>query len=308
MTSPTPVLASAPAERAAPAPAEHAAPAPAEHAAPAPAERAAPAAVDPGAALSGTEPEAADRHAEFVIAGERGLLPRSMAWAPHRHSVHELLWVRRGSMSVTAGHRVWMLPAGIGVWMPAGIVHAGTAAAGSDFHASFFTPRTARPGPVVCSPEPVALEITPLLEGLLEHLLADDLTAGARQRAEAVVFDLLRPSHRPWGWVVPDDPRIGDLVRALIDDPGDRRSLQEWAEAAGLSSRTLARAFSASAGVSFTRWRSMLRVYRAQQLLGEGVSVADVAEAVGYDTTSAFIEAFRAVVGRSPGSYRSMLV
>jgi AraC-like DNA-binding protein len=52
----------------------------------------------------------------------------------------------------------------------------------------------------------------------------------------------------------------------------------------------------------------MLRVHRAQQLLGEGVSVAEVAEAVGYDTTSSFIEAFRAVVGCSPGFYRSTLV
>jgi AraC-like DNA-binding protein len=56
-------------------------------------------------------------------------------------------------------------------------------------------------------------------------------------------------------------------------------------------------------GTSFARWRTQLRLQAALPRLVAGVPVATVARAVGYDTPSAFVAAFRRTTGVTPGSY-----
>ena len=51
------------------------------------------------------------------------------------------------------------------------------------------------------------------------------------------------------------------------------------------------------------RWRRRLRLVEALRLLAAGEPVTRVALDVGYATPSAFIEAFRRELGRTPGRY-----
>nr|WP_031046318.1 AraC family transcriptional regulator [Streptomyces sp. NRRL F-5650] len=220
-------------------------------------------------------------------------------WAPHSHPLHELVWVRGGTLTSRVADRVFTVSEGHGLWMPAGVVHGGRATAGARFHDAFFAPdRT----PIAFG-EPKAIAMTPLLESLLTHLSRTDLDAAARTRAEAVVFDVLRPADRQFALPVPDDARIDALVETLLDDPADCRSLAEWALRLGLSDRTVTRAFRQATGLSFAQWRQMLRVHRALTLLSEGVDVTTVSETLGYAQPSSFIAAFRRVMGTTPGAF-----
>jgi AraC-like DNA-binding protein len=79
--------------------------------------------------------------------------------------------------------------------------------------------------------------------------------------------------------------------------------LHEWGRAVGASSRTLARAFLAGTGLSFGRWRTLVRLQASLQHLAEQVPVSSVARVVGYRTTSAYVAAFRAHTGTTPGRY-----
>ncbi|WP_416241696.1 helix-turn-helix domain-containing protein [Brachybacterium paraconglomeratum] len=65
------------------------------------------------------------------------------------------------------------------------------------------------------------------------------------------------------------------------------------------------RSFSSQTGLSFSAWRTRLRVRAAVPLLREGVSVARAAEAVGFSSPSAFSSACRTVTGRTPGCLRT---
>ncbi|GGZ36995.1 AraC family transcriptional regulator [Streptomyces poonensis] len=222
-------------------------------------------------------------------------------WAPHSHPSHELVWVRGGTLTSRVADRVFTVSEGHGLWMPAGVVHGGRVTAGAEFHDAFFAPD--RTSFAFASGEPTAIAMTPLLESLLTHLSRTDLDAAARARAESVVFDVLQPSERQFALPLPSDVRIDAIVEALLADPADSRSLEEWARWLGISDRTITRAFRHATGLSFAQWRQMLRVHRALTLLSEGFDVTTVSETLGYAQPSTFITAFRRVMGTTPGAF-----
>ncbi|MFC5126987.1 helix-turn-helix transcriptional regulator [Pseudoclavibacter helvolus] len=104
---------------------------------------------------------------------------------------------------------------------------------------------------------------------------------------------------------MPRDRRILPIADALTTEPGDRRSLDDWAEALEFSSKTLARIFQNETGISFHSWRQLVRVQSALEQLSNGASVALVARSLGYAQTSTFIDAFRRVLNVTPGQYRA---
>jgi AraC-like DNA-binding protein len=213
--------------------------------------------------------------------------------------MHELVWVRGGSLTARVHDRVFTLADGSGLWLPAGTVHAGRLTAEIAFHNAFFAPERS----TVAFDGPTVIVMTPLLESLLIHLASTDLDAGARARAEAVVFDALQPSDQQSALRLPGDPRIDGIADALLADPADDRDLLEWARRLEVSERTITRAFRASTGLSFARWRQALRIHRALALLAEGHDVSAISEQLGYAHPSTFIAAFRRVMGVTPGAY-----
>lgn len=120
------------------------------------------------------------------------------------------------------------------------------------------------------------------------------------------MFDVLQPSEQQFSLPLPPgDGRIDAVTEALLADPADHRSLEEWARTLGVSDRTITRAFRQTTGLSFAQWRQLLRVHRALALLSEGFDVMTVSEALGYAQPSSFIAAFRRVMGTTPGHVRN---
>lgn len=256
---------------------------------------------EPGTVVRRAAAVPAGAAAPFVIVAESEVPGVPTEWEPHSHPLHELVWVRGGTLMSRVADRVFTVSEGQALWMPAGVVHGGRLTAGVEFYDAFFAPdRT----PVAFG-EPTAIAMSPLLESLLAHLARTDLDGAARARAESVVFDVLRPSERQLALQLPGDSRIDAIAEALLEDPADTRSLEEWARVLGTSDRTITRAFRHSTGLSFTRWRQTLRVHRALTLLSEGCDVQHVARALGYAQPSTFIDAFRRVAGTTPGAFFS---
>lgn len=59
--------------------------------------------------------------------------------------------------------------------------------------------------------------------------------------------------------------------------------------------------------MGFVHWRTHLRVHHALRLLAAGRSVTETALACGWLNPSAFIDAFTALVGQTPGRYQRSL-
>ncbi|GAA2525051.1 helix-turn-helix domain-containing protein [Winogradskya humida] len=236
--------------------------------------------------------------APLAIVAESEVPGSATEWSPHAHPMHELVWVRGGTLTSRIGNRIYTVPPGWGLWLPAGVVHGGRLTAGAELHDAFFAPgRT----PVEFA-GPTSITVTPLLESLLVRLARKDLDAGARARTEAVVFDVLDPTDRQFALELPGDPRIDPIAEALLADPSDGRGLQEWAAQLGLSDRTVTRAFRGATGLSFAQWRQALRVHEALALLSAGADVREVSERLGYSQPSTFIAAFRRVMKVTPGA------
>jgi len=93
------------------------------------------------------------------------------------------------------------------------------------------------------------------------------------------------------------------VARSLAREPADPTRLEEWAERLCTSVKTLQRDFEREFGMSYTQWRTRLRLQAARVLLKGPRPVTQVAHQVGYASPSAFIQAFTREYGCTPGEY-----
>lgn len=221
----------------------------------------------------------------------------------HAHPFGQLVHAAEGVMRVLTGRGAWVVPPGRAVWIPPGLEHEVqmvTAVAMRTVYAvSEALPAAPRAARVV--------NVTPLLRELILEALRRPRPyplGGGDERLFQVLLDSVSfrdvvPLHLP----SPKSVHLAALAARLERDPADRRTLAQWARATGTSARTLARSFRRETGLSFGAWRAQLRLMRALELLARRRSVTDVASALGYESTSAFIHAFRRHLGTTPARY-----
>lgn len=229
-----------------------------------------------------------------------GRLPAGHWFAWHDHPQHQIVWAARGVLAVNVQDWHWILPPTRGLWVPAGTVHRTGASGETDMRGIFLEPSRS----TIAWRHPTMFTVSGLLRELFEHLTVGDVDAAERARAEAVVFDLMKPAEVvPIGARMPTDPRALRIAETLLATPADGRPLRDFCELASASERTLARVWVAETGLGFGRWRTQIRLAAALPLLADNAPLAGVAHRVGYATASAFIAAFRREVGISPGRY-----
>jgi len=107
------------------------------------------------------------------------------------------------------------------------------------------------------------------------------------------------------GWLFAlANKQMGAAISAMHGDPSYRWTLQELARSAGMSRSTFAAKFKETVGVSpmeyLTRWRMMVAADRLTQT-SDPISV--VAQALGYESESAFSTAFRRIMSCSPRQF-----
>ena len=100
------------------------------------------------------------------------------------------------------------------------------------------------------------------------------------------------------------EPR-SEAMRRVVDRlfAGGDTGLAAVAREVGLSPRTLERRFLAETGMSLGRWRRRGSLLAAIERLAAGASVKQAGAAAGYAAPSAFVAAFKAEFGETPGRY-----
>lgn len=231
--------------------------------------------------------------------------PKGYVISPHSHTRDQLLHAEDGTMMVRAENAAWLVPPGLGVWMPAGTMHEVRAVTDVRMRTLYVARGAAAAAhlPQTCR----VVGVPPLLRELI--LRAAGMPAvwnpdGSDGRLMAVILDVLgelepTPLHLP----IPADRRLEPVVTALLADPADSRTLEEWAAAIGASPRTLARSFPRETGLTFGGWRQRRRVLAALERLADGEPVTSVALDLGYDSPSAFTAMFRRTLGVAPSRY-----
>ncbi len=221
----------------------------------------------------------------------------------HCHARAQLIFAIAGVMTISNDQSRFVVPPQRALWMPAGMQHSMTMSGVVSMRTLYVQAKGARGLPQDCR----VLAVSPLLRELIVRatvlpVLYDENSAEGRIM-QMILDEIATLQTLPLDLPMPQDKRVLKLCRALIDDPADDRTLEQFAEALGASARTFARLFRSETGMSFGAWRQQLRLMEALRRMAAGAPVTTVALDLGYASPSAFAAMFRKTLGVPPSRY-----
>ncbi len=232
------------------------------------------------------------------VSGKATEYPRDAVIDWHDHETGQIIHASSGVMRVSSEEGNWIIPPGRALWIPAKTTH--TIRCITDM--SFRTVYVADPDanlPERCE----VWTISPLMREVVIRLADGPRQTDIPHLSALLISEIRRKNVLPLHVNYPSDMRALKVAEALAEDPANPLTLEDWSNEVGASSRTLKRLFQAQTGVTFRQWRKQVRLLAALEKLALGEPVTNVAMAVGYDSTSAFIEMFREQLGTTPGKY-----
>jgi len=221
----------------------------------------------------------------------------------HSHDWHQMIYASRGVMTVNTSTGSWVVPSRRAVWVPAGIEHEVEMSASVSVRTLYLRTGLSDVLPKDCC----VVNVSPLLRELILRTVEIGMlnrNVATHKHLIDVILDQFRtlptiPLHLP----MPADVRALRVAEIVRENPGDAKSLDHLAKKIGASKRTIERLFQTETEMTFGKWRQQLRMLHALRLLAAGETVTTAALEVGYDSTSAFISAFKTAVGTTPGRY-----
>ncbi|MEO3988979.1 AraC family transcriptional regulator [Pseudocitrobacter cyperus] len=252
-----------------------------------------------GLGLNGYLP---DSHHDATVALRIQVAPDEQYIPQHHHRKGQLILALRGAITCEVEHARWMVPPQFAVWIPGGMPHSNRATPQAELCFLFIEPGAAQMPDRCCS-----LKISPLVRELILALAQRPGNAGKTpqtQRLQQVLFDELpQQAEQQLQLPVSAHPKIRQMVETMEAQPAQWQTLSQWARYFAMSERNLARLVVKETGLNFRRWRHQLQLILALQLLVRGLAVQQVAQSLGYDSTTAFITMFRKGLGQTPGRY-----
>lgn len=223
--------------------------------------------------------------------------------APQQHPRGQLLYAVEGLMRVQTEGGLWIIPPRRALWIPTGVVHQVTMLTRVSMRTLYISAEKSSAFGESCR----LIEISGLLRELILALLEEPLEYLDRGRggqlAKLILLEIAQapnvPIEIPW----PRDRRLKTVCEAIVADPRAQRSLDDWADIAGASTRTLIRLFPKETGLHFRHWVQQVHLAEALCHLTRGESVGEIAHRLGYASPSAFTSMFRRLLGTSPSQY-----
>jgi AraC-like DNA-binding protein len=231
-----------------------------------------------------------------------GALHEATTHPPHSHDEDQLYWFPDGAVNVLVGAQRWLVPTNAAFWFPAGIAHS-VEPLNSGVTRSVYSAVPLRP-PGERWNQPRAISCTALMAEISRYMSSGSPTPATRAACHVLLSQLMQdaPEHHA-SLVTPTHLVARAIAERVLADPRDDTPLSSLASQAGVSSRTIMRAFVAETGSGFTRWRTQARLIASLSLLSSGMAVSSVADRIGYRTTSGYINAFRNAYGTTPAAY-----
>lgn len=225
-----------------------------------------------------------------------------LSFGEHAHSMTQLAWVRQGQMVLASQGRQWVLAPSQAIWVPSGRTHDVRVLKGSELYCVYLWEEEVD----VAWSELTVLSMNGLARELVRHLAREDLADVDARHARATLLSALSPARADGvDLPVPVDPRARAVAEAVLGDPSPTHALSDWALRLHTSEKTIQRAFLAETGMTFSQWRTQVRLFHSLPLLADQMPVSAVATRIGYTSTNGFASAFRRHFGTTPASYFS---
>ncbi len=246
----------------------------------------------------------------LTVADEPFLLVRTLAGAApaghriaeHAHRWHQLIYACAGVMRVWTEAGSWIVPPQWAVLVPAGTRHSIRFTATSTLRTLYVAPSAAADLPASCC----VVTVSALLRELIHRAIAVgalDCRQPTHTSMAALIITECRASRAPpFDLPQPQSPVLRE-VAARAGNGAAPRPATSVAREAGLGLRTLQRRFLSETGMNFGRWQRQAGMLAALELLAAGGSAKQASAVAGYATQSAFVSAFHAMFGTTPGRY-----
>ncbi len=225
-----------------------------------------------GLGLDGYDP---DSQHDAAVAFRIRVVAQEQYIPRHQHRKGQLILALGGAITCEVENAMLMVPPQYAVWIPGQMPHSNKATPGAQLCFLFI-----EPGAVSLPDRCCTLKISPLVREL--------------------ILSLAEKSRSP-------HPKIRLMSEKMAEEPAAWQTLAQWASHFAMSERNLARLVVKETGLSFRRWRHQLQLIVALQLLIGGKSVQQVAQSLGYDSTTAFITMFKKGLGQTPARYIASL-
>lgn len=220
--------------------------------------------------------------------------------ALHQHDRDQLLYAVSGVMRLQTENDAWVVPPDRAVYIPAGVRHSVMMYGIVDMRTLYIAAGTSGGMHRQTRVHVVSDLLRELILALSDEPIAYETESRGDRIAKLIELEIKRAADLSPGIPLPRDHRLQKLCAAVLADPADRRTLDDWSLFAGASTRTLARLFDRDIGMSFNAWRQRARFHNALEALSCGVPISRVSQQNGYRSTSAFSAAFKKQMGVLP--------
>jgi AraC-like DNA-binding protein len=221
----------------------------------------------------------------------------------HYHEEAQLCGLDAGLAVVETDAGSWLCPPERCVWIPPGMPHSLRSC--GKISGWMLLAKSELSGSL--PEEPRILALTSLLKEVVRRITgwtaSPEVNVAKRHLVHVLLDEIAGAPMVELHLPVPKDPALKRLALRLSADPDAPRDLAALAHEAGLSERSLFRGFQRETGLSPGQWRRQMQVLRSLELLAGGRSVTETSLEVGYESTGAFIRAFRQIVGITPSAY-----
>lgn len=237
----------------------------------------------------------------FLVRTLAAQMTQGRSTGRHAHPWGQLIYCSAGVMTVWTPEGSWVAPPRWAIWVPAGVAHDIRFAGEASLRTLYLRADVAARLPAECA----VMTVSPLLRELIARAMdagmLDERDAAHRAMALLITTELERRDAGPLDLPSPQSAatrRAADLLAA-----GAETRAGALAAEVGLGARTLERRFLTETGLSLAAWGRQARLLQALRLLAAGAPVKSVAGDAGYRTPSAFVAAFAATFGTTPGQY-----
>ncbi|ROM53731.1 AraC family transcriptional regulator [Pseudomonas rhodesiae] len=237
------------------------------------------------------------------VYGRTESLPNRALTRRHSHPWVQLSYAISGVLEIQTSAGRFVAPPQRAVWIPAGMPHRVYSTPHTEMRSLYLDCSVTQWAAGHCH----VLEVSNLLRELIRsfsELPVEYAEDGPDGRLAQVILDQLAAAPQVDLMLpLPVDPRLRQIYRSLNLHPEQQTTLGQWSDKLGVSEKTLSRLFLHDTGLTFRAWRQRLRLLSALPALEHGERVTDVALASGYESTSAFINAFRQQFDATPGEF-----
>jgi AraC-like DNA-binding protein len=222
----------------------------------------------------------------------------------HTHRRSQFLYAISGSMRLSFETASWIVPPRRAVWLPAAYPHQTGSLGALEMRTLYIEPSAVKGAP----DSPRMLRVSPLLHELVLRVIEMPVEYDEDGQQGRIIEVLLQEID--WKPIPPfslpnvRDARLLAIQTALQADPTNKNTLESWAKQLGVSSRTLTRLFRLETNLSFQEWHDHVRTYESLPWLANGKPLAEIADALGFETAWSFTAMFKRVIGITPSKFR----